>query len=318
MTGRIWENPFVRQAVQAGTGVALAIGVGTLISGERWYWAVIAAFIVGSGVGSRNEALIKALQRLLGTLFGIVVGILLASAVSSHTELALGLVLVCVFFAFYAFQVAYGVMMFCITLMLALLYGLVGQFEEHLLLLRLEETAAGAAVGLLVTMTVLPIHEVKAFRAAAREFLLALVNALQQGCEADAATAAKTGGELQAKMQAFRYSVGGMKRGWVPLVPLRYRRALRSATRCAYLARELLYSGKLDRTQAQTVRQRVDVILRQLETGEWARNAASAPDGATIQAETRDNEYFEALLAALDRFDLRLAEALDGTGPDQK
>jgi uncharacterized membrane protein YccC len=315
VTERLWDNPFVRQAAQAGTGVALAIVVGTLISGQRWYWAVIAAFIVGTGVGSRSEVLIKALQRLLGTLAGIVVGILLASVVSRYTNLTLGLVLVCVFFAFYAFQAAYGVMMFCITLMLALLYGLVGQFEDHLLLLRLEETAAGAAIGLFASMTVLPIRESNAFRTAARDFLRALETALRQASGAGPPTTS-TGGGLHAKVQALRHSVGAVKRGWIPLVPLRYRRAVRSAMRCAYLTRELLYAGNLSKAQAEALVQQIDATLAWLET-----NGASPPtsdaDATPALRSDRAHEHAQALSAALDRLDQRLQQALDRTGTNR-
>src|SRR5690348_3179399 len=282
MMDRFWNNPFVRQALQATAGVAAAIAIGALISGHRWYWAVIAAFIVGTGVGSRGEAMIKALQRLAGTLAGIVMGMLLASAVSSHTDLALGLALACVFFAFYAFQAAYGIMMFCITLMLALLYGLVGQFEPHLLVLRLEETAAGAAVGVLAAVMLLPVRQGEVFRRAAREFLLALKETLSKACGADAATSARAMGELQGKAQALRHSLGAVKRGWIPLVPLHYRYSVRSAMRCAYLVREMVYRGGIDRPQIETVLLKIDELL--------ARLALDAPLLRSPESESRESD----------------------------
>jgi uncharacterized membrane protein YccC len=45
---------------------------------------------------------------------------------------------------------------FCITAVLALLYGLTGQFSLETLLLRIEETAVGAAMGMLAGYLVLP------------------------------------------------------------------------------------------------------------------------------------------------------------------
>ena len=83
-SGPIWQNPVLRQAVQVTLSVGLSIELGTLISAQRWYWAAIAAFIVGLGVGSRGEALTKALQRVGGTIAGLVVGIFLARAVSGQ------------------------------------------------------------------------------------------------------------------------------------------------------------------------------------------------------------------------------------------
>ena len=46
-----------------------------------------------------------------------------ALAPRRQAELALALILLCVFFAFYAYQVAHGVMIFWLTIMLALLYA---------------------------------------------------------------------------------------------------------------------------------------------------------------------------------------------------
>ncbi len=89
----------------------------------------------------------------------MVVGIYLGAAASGHREIVYALVLICVFVGFYAFQQAYGVMTFCITLMIALLYGLLGAFKPELLLLRLEETAAGAAIALLAAVIVLPLRQ---------------------------------------------------------------------------------------------------------------------------------------------------------------
>lgn len=59
-------------------------------------------------------------------MFGIGVGPYFASLISGQTFLVLGLVLVCIFLAFYALQTAYGVMIFWITIMVALLYSLLG------------------------------------------------------------------------------------------------------------------------------------------------------------------------------------------------
>lgn len=309
---RVIQIPEVRQAAQAAIGVALAIGAGTLISGQRWYWAVIAAFIVGLGVGSRSEAVIKGLQRLVGTLAGIAIGIALASAVSGHTNLALGLVLVCVFFAFYAFQAAYGAMTFCITLMLALLYGLLGQFQPHLLVLRLEETAAGAAVGILVTMLVLPIRQSEVFRKAAQDFVAALAETVKQIRGADPRSAQQALRELQSKGQALRNSVAGIKRGWVPLVPMYYRRAVRAATRCNYLVRELAHERGLSRNDCAAILQRIDSLQQALERGENRQAGEADAVSPPASERARENLRVAAVLQALDRFGLRLQQALGG------
>ena len=48
-----------RQAVQVGVATSLAIVGGELISPSRWYWAVIAAFVVFAGTSSRGDVLTR-------------------------------------------------------------------------------------------------------------------------------------------------------------------------------------------------------------------------------------------------------------------
>ena len=51
MSGRLIERDEIRQTVQLAVGAGLAIIVGTMLTQQRWYWALIAAFIVGIGAG---------------------------------------------------------------------------------------------------------------------------------------------------------------------------------------------------------------------------------------------------------------------------
>src|SRR5699024_4012940 len=60
------------------------------------------------------------------------------------------------------------------TTMLALLYGLLGQFSLDVLVLRIEETAIGAVVGVVVAILVLPTNIGETLRNDTREFLTAL------------------------------------------------------------------------------------------------------------------------------------------------
>lgn len=149
-------HPATRAAVQVAVATALATGVGELISPNRWYWAVLAAFVVFNGTTSRGQILSRAWQRVLGTLGGVLAGVLLAAAVGRNAPLQLGLIVVCVFAAFYLVRVSSAAMVFFITVLLALLYGLLGTFSVQVLELRIVETAAGAVVGILAAFLVLP------------------------------------------------------------------------------------------------------------------------------------------------------------------
>ena len=54
----------------------------------------------------------------------------------------------CVFCAFYLVTVAYAWLTFFVTVLLAMLYGLLGDFSVQVLELRIAETAAGGVVGI--------------------------------------------------------------------------------------------------------------------------------------------------------------------------
>lgn len=163
--------PSTRQAVQATLACALAILAGELLSPQRWYWAVIAAFVVFAGTSSAGETLMKGYRRVAGTLVGILTGTVVAIAVTGHLPVVVALLFVCIFAGFYLMPLSYGAMVFFITVMLGLLYSLLGTFTPGLLVLRLEETAIGAAAGCLAALVVLPTSTRSAMRAATADFL---------------------------------------------------------------------------------------------------------------------------------------------------
>jgi hypothetical protein len=145
-----------RQALQVGIATSLAIVVGELVSPARWYWAVLTAFVVFAGTSSRGDVLSRGWQRLVGTIGGVLAGMGLAVLVSGHELLALLVMFGCVFFALYLVRISQTLLAFWITAVLALLYGLIGQFSVQTLVLRIEETAVGAAMGMLAAYLVVP------------------------------------------------------------------------------------------------------------------------------------------------------------------
>jgi uncharacterized membrane protein YccC len=152
-----------RQAIQVGVATALAIVGGELLSPSRWYWAVIAAFVVFAGTSSRGDVLTRGVDRVLGTIGGVVAGMALAFVVDGAVVPSLVLLLLCLFLAIYTVRVSPGLMAFWITAVLALLYGLIGQFSIETLVLRVEETAVGAALGMLAGFLILPAGTRDAF-----------------------------------------------------------------------------------------------------------------------------------------------------------
>ncbi|MGW2651588.1 FUSC family protein [Streptomyces sp. NPDC001393] len=152
------QRPTTRAAVQVAVGSALAIAGGELLSSQRWYWAVLTCWIVFLNTASTGEILVKGYRRLLGTVLGVVAGIVLAGLVGHHTWTAFGLVLVFIFAMFYTAPLSYTLMSFFVTAMLGLLYTLLNTYSMAVLVLRVEETALGAACGVIAAAVVLPIH----------------------------------------------------------------------------------------------------------------------------------------------------------------
>jgi uncharacterized membrane protein YgaE (UPF0421/DUF939 family) len=148
-------SPALRQAIQVGIAVTLAIVAGSFLSLRRWYWAALTAFIVFAGTSSRADTFKKGLQRVAGTLTGVVGGILVAFGIGGDHGIALGIIFLCIFMAFYFIQITYAVTIFWFTIALALLYSLLGRFSVDLLVLRIEETIIGAVIGIAVAVLLL-------------------------------------------------------------------------------------------------------------------------------------------------------------------
>ncbi|MWD25891.1 FUSC family protein [Aquicoccus sp. SCR17] len=148
----------LQRPIQVTLACALALGAGILLSPTRWYWAVLTAFIVFNNTRSRADTAMRAFQRSAGTLGGLFAGTAVATLLQGHM-VASGIAIPILFFlAFYFLQTSYGVMIFFVTIALALLYGLMGMFTPQLLMVRLEETLVGGVAGVLVAFLVFPVR----------------------------------------------------------------------------------------------------------------------------------------------------------------
>ncbi len=243
-------RPTTRQAIQVAIAASLAIVIGELVSPDRWYWAVIAAFVIFAGTNSWAETLNKGWQRLLGTMLGVPCGVLVATLFAGDRTASLAAIFACLFCAFYFMTVTYSLMTFWITTMLALLYGLLGEFSFGVLLLRIEETAIGAVIGATVAVLVLPTNTRTAIRDDTRAFLTSLSALI------DISIATMFGGdetvgpteqarELDRKLQQFRVTAKPMLAGVVGVANRRsVRRGLRLFTACDRYGRSLARSSE--------------------------------------------------------------------------
>ncbi|MEU6097175.1 FUSC family protein [Streptomyces sp. NPDC047079] len=226
LDGRGLARPVTRQAFQATAACAFAAAMGEVLSHERWYWAVGTAWWIFVNTASRGETLVRGFRRVVGTVTGIVAGLLVAVPLHGAPAPTALLTAVCVFGIFYTAAPSYSWMMFFVTVMAGLLYGLLGVLHPGLLVLRLAETGVGALGAALAVALVLPITT----HAVTDRWVGRAVHAVH-GCTAAAAhrlagdteaDPAPRAAELEGLLQRARQALAPLVH---PLSPLRARKA---------------------------------------------------------------------------------------------
>ncbi|MFG1643924.1 FUSC family protein [Amycolatopsis sp. NPDC049252] len=219
--GRAW-NPLrrldftTRQAVQVAVAGGLAIVLGRLLSEQRYYWAVIAAFVAFTGTATRSEVFLKSVNRVVGTLVGLGAGIGLAHLTAGHPAAVVAVIIGSMFCGFYLQRLSYAYMIFFVTIMVSQLYSVLNEFSAGLLVLRLEETAIGAAVGVGVGLVLTPLSTRDTVRTTERALartLGELLNATADRFEGHAGTA-----DLDAKVRVLDNDLRQLRLVAAPLV----------------------------------------------------------------------------------------------------
>lgn len=177
-------HPSTKAAIQVAVATSVATVVGGMLSPDRWYWAVMAAFVVFTGASTRGEILSRAGQRILGTIGGVGAGVLIAALVGHNPPVQLALILVCIFCAFYLAPVAYALLTFFLTVLLAMLYGLLGVFSVDVLEVRVQETAVGAVIGIACAYLILSSRTRTAVTERGLEYLDELAVLIKASAEA--------------------------------------------------------------------------------------------------------------------------------------
>jgi uncharacterized membrane protein YccC len=326
--------PTTRQAFQVAVAAALAIVVGEAVSPDRWFWAVIAAFVVFAGTNSWAETVSKGWQRLLGTVLGVPTGMMVATLVSGNRTASLVLIFVCLFCAFYFMKLTYSLMTFWITTMLALLYGLLGQFSLNLLLLRLEETAIGAVIGVVAAMLVLPINTRAKVRADARTFLLTLSDLIEASVAnlfGDHLTVipTETARQLDRDLAQFRASAKPLIAGVGGLAGRRtMRHGLRMLAACDRYARVLARNSNpydnappqlIDavRAAADQIRCNIEVLIAALESDHPATVSPVTDAIDTAEGMAQDNRRLLSALHSLRQIDRVVINSAIDLGANQ-
>jgi hypothetical protein len=175
---RLHLDPPAQTAIRVMLAVGAASALGSMISERRFYWAVIAVFIAFMGTNTSGEQVRKAIYRVGGTVVGILVGSLLAHAIG-HSTWSLPVIVFALCLGTYFMKVNYGLMVIGITVVVSQLYEQLGEYSNHLLVLRLEETSVGAVVAAVAALLIFPVDTRRATRVAAHAELTALAALLR-------------------------------------------------------------------------------------------------------------------------------------------
>lgn len=242
---KLWRDPAFRLAAQVVLACAIAMAGGLLVSEQRWFWAVLTAFLVFTNSQSRGDTALRGINRALGTGLGIVAGIGMATLFHDAFALSLAMIGACVFLGFYVLQVSYAGMTFFMTVALSLLYGLLGNFSPGLLVVRLEETLIGAAAGVGVAFLVFPQRTDAASGKAVEGFLAELDRLLAAAGEFGRGEASSwrvmaVTRALDRRHGEIAAAIRPLDSGWLALSRRRIaRRALLRFTVLAYWAHQL-------------------------------------------------------------------------------
>lgn len=269
-----FANPLLRSALQITLASALAMGFGLLLSRERWFWAVLASFLVFTNTNSRGDTAMKALSRSLGTVFGIAIGLVLATLISGEPYIAIPVAAVCIFLAFYFLQVSYAMMTFFISIVLCLVYGMTGVLTLDLLQLRIGETMIGAVAGTAVAFLVFPARTRGALDAALARWFQALdelLSAIGEGKSGFALIALSQ--KIDACYRDVTVAARPLGSSWsVVTRPGQIRQTLAIFLSCTYWARILAksYAARADADE-----------LKRLIASDLALMKDAAPRGST-------------------------------------
>ena len=171
--------PYVRTAIQLGVAVAVAIALGDVLSGQRFYWAVIGAFVVFQGTSNTEEQVSKAFPGSPGRSWASWSALHYVNLIGMHAAWTIVVILASVLLGLYLQRADYAFLVIGITVMVSQLYEEFGDYSSSLLVQRLEETTIGAAVAAAVVLVVLPLRASRVARVALLSYLTALASLLQ-------------------------------------------------------------------------------------------------------------------------------------------
>ncbi len=146
----MWELTFLtettRTALRAAVAALLAILVSDVITAQRPYWTILVAVVVINDTW--GSSLRKTWHRVGMTVAGCVAGWTLHLPSIGRPQLEMALLLLSIFFAAFYRKSSYPWMTFFITVYVAFLFTVLGQWSASLMLVRAEDTVLGGIIAI--------------------------------------------------------------------------------------------------------------------------------------------------------------------------
>ena len=202
-------------ATQLLVAVALALAAAQFIDPRHWYWAVTAAVVLVFGWTSAAASLSKGYRRVLGALVGLPVGVGLSLLVHDNLILVAVVALVAMFAQQYVAELAYGVSVFALTVLVTVLFGQTTDDVVETLPARLLLTGVGAVIGAAVGFAVLPARLGETLRRQADDVMAQVqttLTGMSSGARAEEVTLA--GRVALERFEVLRSEAKSSRRGW--------------------------------------------------------------------------------------------------------
>ena len=174
-------RPTTRLGIQAVAALLVISAFSTWLDLPRSNWAYMAAISVLCQTW--GESLRKSGQRILATIGGLTAGVLLHELFGTHYYVELGAITLFLFLMTYYMVISYAAGMFFLSVMLALMFGVMGASVEQLYWQRIAATLVGGAVALLISMVVLPTRTRVELRRSVKAYLDVVSRSYRDGIE---------------------------------------------------------------------------------------------------------------------------------------
>lgn len=225
-------------ATQLLVAIVLSLAASALLDPRHWYWVTLPAIVMVFGWTSAAASLSKGYRRIVGALIGVVVGLGLSFAVGHNLVLVAVVALVAMLLQQYVAEVAYGVSVAALTVLVMVLFGQTIDDPVATLPTRLLLTGVGALIGAAAGFAVLPARTGESLRRHADDVMAEVQATLERMAAGGRNDVVSVAGRVALeRFEALRSDAKSSRRGW-PLS--RHERILAEQIGAgAVLAREL-------------------------------------------------------------------------------